>query len=166
MRRGIFLLSSFLIAASFTVPGTLWAETTKTVEAGIAADVKGEVKAATPPEKMMRPLKNGDKIFMGDKIETGADGQLQVLLLDQTVFTLGPLSGITIDEFIYDPGKAGGNAGVVKGVFRAVAGKVASKPQQDSTEVEAFLDEMDDMNQKSDEASQDREQSSVQDRPR
>ena len=90
---------------------------------------------------------------MGDKIETGTDGQLQILLLDKTVFTLGPLSAITVDEFVYDPKNAGDEAGMVKGVFRAVTGKVANKK-----ETTALLDAMDEMDQKSQEEAQDRAQ--------
>ena len=66
---------------------------------------------------------------MGDKIETGADGEVQVLLLDQTVFTLGPLSGITVDEFVYDPESAKNKSGTMKGILRAVSSKVAQKEQ-------------------------------------
>lgn len=99
------------------------------VQAGVAAAVKGEVKATTPPETKPHVLKSGDKVFMGDKIETGDDGQLQVLLLDETVFTLGPKSAVTVDEFIYDPSTNDGKvkASMMKGIFRVVSGKVAHK---------------------------------------
>lgn len=109
--------------------GHLFAETVGPVQAGVVEFVDGEVKATTPPEKTAHPLQEKDKIFMGDKIETGADGRLQILLLDQTVFSLGPLSAITIDEFVYDPENAKGKTGMVKGVFRAVTGKVAQEEQ-------------------------------------
>ncbi len=71
--------------------GNLFAEATGPVQAGVAAAVKGEVKATTPPEKAAHLLKDGDPIFMGDKIETGAEGQLQIQLLDQTFFFAGAL---------------------------------------------------------------------------
>ena len=61
----------------------------ESIQAGVAAAVNGDVKATTLSDKVPHVLKSGDKVFMGDKIETGADGQLQVMLLDQTVFTLG-----------------------------------------------------------------------------
>lgn len=113
------------------VCGNLFAEPAGSAQAGVAASVKGEAKATTPPEKTAHSLKDGDPIFMGDKIETGPDGQIQILLLDQTVFTLGPLSTITVDEFVYDPGNAGDKAGMVKGIFRAVSGKVAQQKPED-----------------------------------
>lgn len=156
---GFFVVMLLSIATGMC--GRLSAEEATPVEAGEAASVQGEVKATTPPEKKAHLLKNGDPIFMGDKIETGADGQLQVLLLDETVFTLGPSSAITVDEFVYDPGNASGKAGIVKGVFRAVAGKVSQKKQDDAAETEDLLDAMDAMDQASREAAQDRAHSSV-----
>jgi hypothetical protein len=136
--------------------GTLSAVSSGAVmQAGVAAAVKGEVKATTPPDKAAHVLKSGDNVFMGDKIETGADGQLQILLLDQTVFTLGPSSSITVDEFVYDPDHAGDKAGMVKGIFRAVSGKVANKKQENAAETAALLNSMDEIDQKSQEAAQD-----------
>jgi hypothetical protein len=121
----------------------------------VAAAVKGEVKATTPPEKAAHALKSGDKVFMGDKIETGADSHLQVLLLDQTVFTLGPSSSITVDEFVFDPNNVENKAGMVKGIFRAVSGKVANKKQENAAETATLLNGLDELDQKSQEAAQD-----------
>ena len=153
MKKLPWALAAVLFMISMIVHGDLFSETAGPVQAGIATSVKGEVKATTPPGKTAHLLKSEDKIFMGDKIETGTDGQLQILLLDKTVFTLGPLSAITVDEFVYDPKNAGDEAGMVKGVFRAVTGKVANKK-----ETTALLDAMDEMDQKSQEEAQDRAQ--------
>ena len=109
-------------------------------QAGVAAAVKGEVKATTPPDKTARELKSGDKIFMGDRIETGADGQLQILLLDETVFTLGPSGSIKVDEFVFDPSNDEGKvkASMMKGIFRVVSGRVAhKKPENMSVDLPA-----------------------------
>ena len=124
----ILIVLMIMIARPF---GSLFAESTRPTQAGTTASVEGEVKATTPPERAAHSLKSGDPIFMGDKIETGAVGQLQILLLDKTVFTLGPLSTITIDEFVYDPKNAGDNANMVKGVFRAVSGKMTQQKRED-----------------------------------
>jgi len=153
MKKNYFGMIIALGVVITGIPGALHAATADTMQAGVAAAVKGEVKVTTPPAKVARALKSGDKVFMGDKIETGTDGQLQILLLDKTVFTLGPLSAITVDEFVYDPKNAGDEAGMVKGVFRAVTGKVANKK-----ETTALLDAMDEMDQKSQEEAQDRAQ--------
>jgi hypothetical protein len=154
MKKDLFCFTVFLIVALVGISGVLFAETARLTQAGVAAAVKGEVKATTPPDKIAHILKSGDNVFMGDKIETGADGQLQILLLDQTVFTLGPSSSITVDEFVYDPDHAGDKAGMVKGVFRAVSGKVANKKQENAAETAALLNSLDEMDQKSQEAAQ------------
>ena len=116
------------------------AEAGTSMQAGVAAAVKGDVKATTPQDKAARVLKSGDPVFMGDKIETGTDGQLQILLLDQTVFTLGPSSAITVDEFVYDPSNDNGKVktSMAKGIFRVVSGKVAhKKPENMSVDLPA-----------------------------
>lgn len=129
-------------------------------QAGTAGEVTGEVRATTPPVKAAHRLKEGDRIFMGDKIETGEGSQLQIQLLDGTVFRLGPRSTVTVDEFVYDPASAGSKADMVKGVFRAVSGKVAGSTgnrQENAVETAELLTAMDALDQKSREAAQDRE---------
>jgi hypothetical protein len=66
-------------------------------------------------------------VNLGSHILTGPNGRLQVLLNDETVFTLGPNSDMTLDEFVYDPKTAAGKvtANISKGLFRFVTGKVA-----------------------------------------
>ncbi len=137
--RGVFMtkkcflgIGTIAVLMMLGAVGALYAAPAELTQAGVAAAVKGEVKATTPPSKVSHPLKSGDPVFMGDKIETGADGQLQVLLLDQTVFTLGALSAITVDEFVYDPANDDGKvkASMVKGIFRVVSGKVAHKKSE------------------------------------
>jgi hypothetical protein len=160
MKINIFWILIVLGIAVAGLPGSVFAEDSESMQAGVAAAVKGEVSAMTPSAKAAHPLRSGDKIFMGDKIETGADSQLQILLLDETVFTLGPLSTITVDEFLYDPGNTEDKASLVKGVFRAVSGKVAGKKQENAAETEALLNSLDELDQKSQEAAQDRAQSS------
>jgi trimeric autotransporter adhesin len=132
MKKFLWTFMAVIGVVSAGVCEDLWAETAELVQAGVAAAVKGEVKATTPPENTAHVLKDGDKIFMGDKIETGADGEFQILLLDQTFFTVGPLSTILVDEFIYDPESAGAKASVVKGIFRAVSDKAAQKSSEDA----------------------------------
>jgi hypothetical protein len=131
MKKSLWIPAVALFVISSSVHEDSLAATSESMQAGVAASVKGEVKATTPPERTSHLLKDGDKIFMGDKIETGAEGQLQILLLDQTFFTLGPLSTIMVDEFIYDPGNAGAKASVVKGILRAVSSKMTQKNQED-----------------------------------
>lgn len=128
MKRYLVLMMIPVAMFSIIAVGFLSVGLAGPVEVGVAAAVKGEVRD-TPEGAAARSVKSGDKVFMGDLIETGKDGQLQVLLLDQTVFTMGPLSAIKMDEFVYDPKTDDGKvkASMVKGIFRVVSGKVAHK---------------------------------------
>ncbi|MFH1208794.1 MAG: FecR domain-containing protein [Candidatus Omnitrophota bacterium] len=140
MKKNFWITIVTLAALTVWTLGSVFAGAETPMRAGVAAAVKGEVKATTPPGKAAHPLKSGDQVFMGDKIETGADGQLQILLLDQTVFTLGPSSGIAVDEFMYDPANDNGKvkASMLKGIFRVVSGKVAhKKPENMSVDLPA-----------------------------
>lgn len=95
---------------------------------GIVAAVRGSVKIETPA-KVGREVKSGMPVYLGDRVSTDEKGNLQIMLLDQTVFTIGPSSSLIIDKFIYDPSTQNGqvNAKIVKGVFRFVTGKIGQK---------------------------------------
>ncbi|MBU9888680.1 MAG: FecR domain-containing protein [Candidatus Omnitrophica bacterium] len=131
MKKVLWGVGVVLGVALLAVPGALFAA----VQAGTAADVQGAVMIVSPTDTAMRPLKKGDPVFMGDKIETGADGRLEVKLLDKTVFSLGPSGAISMDEFAYDPKTDEGKvrAGILKGIFRVATGKVAHKRPENMT---------------------------------
>lgn len=103
------------------------------VNIGAAAAVAGVVNAKAPGAAVGRVLQSGKPVFLNDHVTTDANGRLQVLLLDETVFTLGPNSDMVLDEFVYDPATSAGkvSAKVAKGVFRFVTGKVARKNPAD-----------------------------------
>ena len=73
------------------------------------------------------PLESGTRIYLGDKIEVATDARMQILLLDETVFTLGSGARLTIDEFVFDPSTQSGSVTtqITKGAFRFVSGKLA-----------------------------------------
>lgn len=101
---------------------------------GVAAAVHGNVQAQLPGEPA-REVRSGTPIFLGDQVSTDAKGYLQLMLRDQTTFTIGANSALAIDEFVYNPQTDAGKVGarVVKGVFRFVTGKVARKNPSDMT---------------------------------
>jgi hypothetical protein len=101
---------------------------------GVVAAAKGMVEVTTPGAAG-RVVQSGEEIFIGDEVKTDAMGHLQILLLDETVFTIGPNSAITIDKFIYDPKTQVGNmqASITKGVFRYISGKIAAKKPENVT---------------------------------
>ena len=62
---------------------------------------------------------------MGDVFVSGAQSQLQVLLRDQSIFTIGSNARVTIDRFVIDTdrGAGGASASVARGAFRFVSGR-------------------------------------------
>jgi len=96
---------------------------------GAAAAVKGLVQAQAPGAAVGRVVQSGKPLFLNDHVTTDAASRLQVMLLDETVFTMGPNSDMVLDEFVYDPATNAGKvtARVTKGMFRFVTGKVARK---------------------------------------
>lgn len=95
---------------------------------GAAGAVQGKVNA-TAPGAVGRVISSGKSLFLNDHVTTDDKGRLQVMLLDETIFTLGPDSDMVLDEFVYDPATSAGKvtARVTKGVFRFVTGKIARK---------------------------------------
>lgn len=97
---------------------------------GAVAEVRGEVYFVTPDGRKLT-VDGTSKITvnLGTRILTGPTGHLNILLNDETVFTLGPQSEFVIDDFVFDPKtsvhKVGAN--FLKGTFRWVTGKVAQK---------------------------------------
>lgn len=122
-----------LLAAILSMAGAAAAQPQ---QAGAAGGVQGEVllaSAGLPAGAIGRAVKSGESIFIGDRIRSGGESGLQVLLLDETVFTIGADSDVTIDQFVYDPGTGAGKlaATLGKGAFRFVTGKIAQNRPED-----------------------------------
>jgi len=115
------------LALALSVAASSTAMAQQPQQAGVAAAVRGQVLVASTAGAVGRLTKSGEPIFLGNAIKSGADSGLQVLLLDQTTFTIGPDSELVIDEFVFDPSRGSGKvtATVARGVFRFVTGQVA-----------------------------------------
>jgi hypothetical protein len=96
-------------------------------QAGVSAAVRGTVQLSRLSGVVGQKVESGEPILLGDRIESGPNSGMQILLLDETVFTIGPDSDLTVDEFVYDPNTQAGTvtASVSKGVFRFITGRVA-----------------------------------------
>ena len=96
----------------------------KTVS-GVVAVSTGPMQAYT--QSIGRNLSAGDDVFMNDEVETGDTTRAQVLLRDESVFSLAPSSRIVFDEFVYDPsvGEGALQANLVSGGLRFVSGQLA-----------------------------------------
>lgn len=104
-------------------------------QAGICAAVNGEVGLSRPPAAQGRPMVSGEPILLEDTVRSGQASGAQLLLLDKTVFTIGPESEVLVDEFVYDPATNAGRmtARVAHGVFRLVSGAAAKTRGDDVT---------------------------------
>lgn len=113
------------VAAAIAMPKAGPVTHPSAIQTGAAAAVSGDVFWRTDDGRKV-PIKPGSPIFLDEHIITGDGGRLQVLLLDETVFTLGPNSDMVLDEFVYDPKTSAGkiSAALVKGTFRFVSGKI------------------------------------------
>jgi VCBS repeat-containing protein len=69
----------------------------------------------------------GDPVRQGDVIETAADGQVGIRLIDGTLFMLSRGTRVVLDEFVCDPDGASHSAllAVTKGSFAFIAGRMA-----------------------------------------
>lgn len=93
---------------------------------GVNSAVKGNVTIQTG-EQLAKQAVLTEPVLLGDVINSNKVGSLQVLLKDQTIFTVGPDCELTIDKFIYDPNKNSNSmkAVVKKGMFRFMSGNIS-----------------------------------------
>jgi hypothetical protein len=107
----------------------------QTPPVGRATRLTGEqVSSAQAPGGPVRKLKEGDPVFSGERIRTGAGTILQVDFNDKSRFTLGPNAEFEVERYFQ---AAGGSSGedafysrVLKGAFRYVSGLIAHTKQQ------------------------------------
>jgi len=73
------------------------------------------------------PVKVGDSVYLGDVVQTGADGKLAITFADGTAFNISSNARMALNEFVYDPnGKSNSTFfSLTKGTFTFVAGKIA-----------------------------------------
>ena len=98
---------------------------------GIVGAISGTVKTG------QRELKAGDKIYLNETIYAGEGSGTQILLLDQSTFTIGSDSEVVMDTFIFDPATNDGKivASVKQGSLKVISGLI-SKKNPDSLTVE------------------------------
>ena len=123
-----FALTSALITISFSQP------VLAAPQIGVTAALRGDVvrTASLQSGAAIGQMSSGQTVFLGDDIKVGNQGRLQVMLLDETVFTLGANSVMRIDEFVYDPADAANarlSTSITQGAFRFVSGQIAKSDQ-------------------------------------
>lgn len=93
--------------------------------AGNALGVRPDADAAL--DGATRTLVVGSDIFIGDLVETGPKGQVQILFADNTELVIGPSSALTIEDYLIrndgSPGKL--TVDMLSGAFRFATGDSA-----------------------------------------
>lgn len=132
--KSIMLQSASVLVASLLLVSPL-ASADDTV-VGINAAVKGQVTIQSQGEGAKEAIVK-DEISLGDSVNSAKVSSLQVLLKDQTVFTVGPECELTIDRFVYDPAQNNNSmqASVKKGMFRFMSGNI-SKSGPDAVSID------------------------------
>lgn len=118
------------VVASAALAGVLALSTVVQAQeaVGVNAAVRNSVRTQPVGQAALRPAVVRDQVRTGDVIVSGAQSQLQVLLRDQSVFTVGSNARVTIDRFVIDTerGAGGASASVARGAFRFVSGRGAA----------------------------------------
>lgn len=81
----------------------------------------------TPPGGSARTLSVGLGVASKERIETNANGNVQIVFRDKSTMTVGHSSAVTIDKFVYagDARTASQGVAIAKGVLRFVGGEVS-----------------------------------------
>jgi hypothetical protein len=112
-------LAGFFLIATASTPGA--------AEAPPIAQVKkltGQATILRSGEHL--PAKVGDPLFEKDTVETGPDGGIGITFIDNTVFSTGPNSKISLDEFQFDSSNFLGSmlADMRQGTLAVVSGDI------------------------------------------
>ena len=78
-------------------------------------------------------LAEGDPIFLHDVVQASGDGQIGIVFIDGTTFSLSNGARMTMDEMVYDPATGGGNfvSSVLQGTFIFSTGTIAPNGNMD-----------------------------------
>jgi hypothetical protein len=127
----------FLLIALYTLPVVIGgASAQQNIGSAAAAhnDVTRELSGAAAP------LTVGDSVFRNEIVRTGADSTAKLVFLDSTNLGVGPVSRVTLDQFVY-VGEVNGQkmaVNLAKGVFRFTTGALDKKAYTISTPTAAI----------------------------
>ncbi len=115
-------LAVFLIAPCF-VPVPAHAQSD---QIGVSAAVRGNVTVSSGVRS--RTPGSGEAMYLGDRVVTRTQSGMQIMLLDESVFTIGENNDFVIDRFVYDPDRSVAEiaARLSQGFLRYVSGGAAA----------------------------------------
>jgi len=112
---GVALIGMVATATPVLAQESMGAGRIKVVEGSAFIVRQGGTIAAQP----------GEVVYETDGLKTGADGRIGVTLKDDTRVSLGPSSELTLQRFVYEPGR--GSFGMILQFVRGVAAYVSGR---------------------------------------
>jgi hypothetical protein len=94
---------------------------------GQAAAVKNQVEGVVGGQT--RGLSSGSQVYAREVVRTRDASQAELQFLDNTKLSVGPVSEVRLDKFVYDPNKGAGGVAInaTRGAYRFVTGAQDSK---------------------------------------
>ena len=126
-RRSIFALLSMVVAALQSTASN--AET----RIGVASSTRPNAEGVNGANSQV--LSAGSEVYANETVRTGNLGRADLVLLDNTNFSVGPASEVRLDKFVYDPTGSSGKVVVqaTRGAFRFVTGSQDHRAYQVGT---------------------------------
>lgn len=92
---------------------------------GVNAAIRNSIRTQAAGESALRAAALRGQVRTGDVFVSGAQSQLQILLRDRSIFTVGSNARVTIDRFVIDTDRSvgGASASVARGALRFVSGR-------------------------------------------
>jgi len=114
------------LASALSAPAVVQAQEA----VGVNAAIRNSIRTQPAGESALRPAAVRGQVRTGDVFVSGAQSQLQILLRDQSIFTVGSNARVTIDRFVIDTDRraGGASASVARGAFRFVSGRGGARP--------------------------------------
>ncbi len=128
LKRNYFVVSLLLTCLIF------WgAPAVQAAPVGNFLQVEGTVDLLRGGNLPAVPVKVQDGVDVGDLVRTKAESRAQIKFVDDSVLTIAPDSGITIEEYMFDAAKSERKAvvGVLRGMVQTAVEKVNPQGQPD-----------------------------------
>jgi len=117
------IMSRAAIVAGFVLSAAMPAIAQQPTAIGVTAEIENLVTGTV--NGINRPVGKDDPVYLDERLSSQADATGQFILHDDTRLALAPNSELTLDRFIYDPARSGGEVVIsaVRGAFRFISGK-------------------------------------------
>lgn len=99
---------------------------------GSVQEVSGNT-TVTRTDGTVETIRIGTLVYEGDIVETGADGAVNIVFIDETSFAVSDNARFAIDEYIFDPTTESGSSdfSVLRGVFVFTSGLIGRDDPDD-----------------------------------